>query len=327
MKKFKIKNRVKRKYVRKEVAHQTFSIAKSGVGVIPTLFIIVGLLTTYIIAIAPTDTIFNNITIPLPQITVSLPHVTLLGIPTIDYSPLNSLLTQIQTSLSTFGNGLVQVSTSITYNFLRFITNAFGLSAIWLQSTALSASIFITDASQTWLGVIGQVGVSLLSLMKDYVAYSWQVRVDFYTAVGSTFVTLYGFIIAGSSLFATTVWHIIVAKILLGMSQLIVGYQGLVLLVATLLHSWMAAVLWIKQSIAVAVYWTFLTLIMVIKNLLDFGNAVLDLLFLPFKLIGAYLAQTKPFWVAFGKLIEHAANELLLGFKNVGLVTHEISGK
>jgi hypothetical protein len=115
MKKFKIKNRVKRKYVRKDVAHQRFSVSKAGVSVIPTLFVIVGLLTTYIIAIAPTDTIFNNITIPLPQISISLPQITLPSMPAIDYSPLSSLLMQIETSLSEFGNSLLSTATSITY--------------------------------------------------------------------------------------------------------------------------------------------------------------------------------------------------------------------
>lgn len=283
MKKFIIKNKKKRKYVRKtDIKETSFSNATS-IGLLPILLVGIAVLMIAFISTQAVDDFVAGISFHVP--TITLPQVTLpaISIPPIQFNNWNVNLKPFVTVPLNAGIALQQffTQTIASINLLPF----FQAVGIGIQSVVL---YIYNDIAQSLTNyVVAQAnGFQLIFIGLQTL---WQ-------------MIIIGGINAGEAVqsFAATL-----------------GSAVINLTIAT----W-KLIIFLFQSIVDGIQIVFVAIVtfigMVMHAISVFFNGLIYYITLPFKMLWHYILETRPFFIAFGKLIQQSCNELVAGFKALG---------
>jgi hypothetical protein len=306
MKKFKIKNRPKRKYVRKVVEPSGTLFSKAlPIGLLPMVLIVIAVIMNAFISTKPVDNFVGSLSFPtitLPTLpSIALPHIsiTLPNLPIMDaiasfFQSIANLFASLNPSpaLQETGKGIANTNDYIGSSLLQ----GFASIGKFVQISAMQVITLIGLGLQTfWHGII-MLGIFIgTSIAQGFIALITGIQI-----VGESFLNLLTMVGNGIVYGAVTVVHFIVV-----------------------------AALWLFQGTIYVLQVTIAGIVSFLQAVWHAINAFIDGLLWaiawPFKTVWGYMLQTKPFFVAFGALIKQSANELMNGFTTLGSTIHEIS--
>ncbi|MEK7570637.1 MAG: hypothetical protein AAB553_00035 [Patescibacteria group bacterium] len=301
MKKFKVKNRVKRKYTRRTTVSTPSNFTRTfNAGLLPSFVLLILLLSNLFIALP------RGFTIQPPQITFTPPTFSFEGISTFILS-LPQTMQQITTYLGTF---------------VAWMTLQFAQLISWWSTTTIqtSESLSVTSAQliQTFTNNSATFGSSVLTFFSSVGALTWSLILWFTNQLLTLIQTVRGIrnMLVQSSvmllyqggqmsfMFLQQLFFMFYT----GTIELLTSIGQTILLIVTAIGS-----LFYSSFVAIG---TFLThsLTAIVNWFITVGTGIQQ----PFIVLGEQLEKTKPWFEYLGASFSHSAESLSHGVNNLG---------
>lgn len=302
MRKFVVKNRQKRKYVRKSEKQSLYSFSKTTYGILPILIMAVAFMATLVISTPFRDSLLHlKFTLKIPQFSFTNPLPFFLGLGdmisqlfTIGINAIISLVNSIFTFFTNFIISVSQIRINLGYqpaitltnnDFLSISTFIAKTSVVFFQEIihlVVSAYIFVNFVTNTLNRLLIYLLLSAIQFtissteifapeISKAALSAWQMTIQFGILLGNAIINL--------SLF---IFHI-------------------VLLVLTTLYAWI--------SIAVE------TTIHAITSVVD---KIIYSIEIPFKVISNFFNQLKPYFAILDKHIGMVGKDFSTGASSLG---------
>jgi hypothetical protein len=329
MRKFVIKNRQKRKYVKKVKQTQSFSLSKTVSGMMPILVMIIAFMATIVIS-----TSFRN---ALTQIHFHLEF------PTISFrNPVIAIQTITQDSIQI---GIVIWTMVITTTL--FIVRAIGnigdsfisFSKLLDPRPLLSTGghFFISLSSFIWnILILLEKGTALYNstlTQTKITIESWLISELIAAVLGV--MNIFSFAAQGILVAMTTLWQIIAAAFVFSIAfvinaTVVVAHILVVTtefignlvftITLTMIHFLVVVLLTIWRGITFA-------MTTVIATLNNVFSAIVHLIEIPFKVLYAFWLQIKPYVMIFNRHIKMTGGDLSNGFMSLGKINSIVNAK
>jgi hypothetical protein len=316
MRKFVVKNRRKRKYVRKSQKNSEFAFSKTLFGMLPVLIMGIAFMATVVIS-APFRNSLSHVrfTFQLPQISYTNP--------TLFFQTLFSDVAQIGLFATAFVQALwISIHNSFTtigYAVDQSIYNLnplpiFVLLGNWYQTfmNTLANSIgAVTQIISNALGVGAQTassasvsastGISTFALsFISSLAMAGQIVIGFGTIFLQTIIK--------SVIFSTQITLWICSFVFYAFLNIVTVMIQVLIFVANIAWTWI--------SFALTIVWNFISFVL---------YKILTAIEIPFKVMGAFGLAMKPYTDILWRHIQMTGQDLMNGFKDLGEVTTSLS--
>lgn len=316
MKKFIIKNRRKRKYVKKSEKNSGYTFAKTLYGMLPMLIMVIAFMATIVISTPFRNSLSHvRLTFQLPQLSLENP---ILFVQTLifDISQVGSLLSAIITAIwmgmydffTAAGSAIVQSIYSLNpMPLLRFIGESFIVVGTFFVSCAdivvLTISSAFVQLAQSLSSAFTMTGSATVGLTSSIFQVALIVGQFIITAVSLIIQTLFN---AANFSTQITLWTstIVLHTIIIITSvaiQFIIFVGGIALSLIS---------------------YAFIETSQVISDGL---NKLITVIEIPFKILGSFGLKMKPYVDVFMKHIEMTFQDLSDGFHDLGEVSKSMS--
>ncbi len=295
MKKFKIKNRPKRKYVRKNSATVNFSASRAALfGMVPFVLFALVFFVTIILS--------NQALSQLTKLNLSI------TLPTISYEPLTQVYEKIQQSIPTITpitlpampKITVQIPTIDLQQPLRQLTNAVTEIIQTLQNILTTLSIICYKTINNLLSLLDPR--PLFPILFNSVAVLVSTTISFVSFLVQTVIRIYIMQFTITSFLLHMALQLALATITTTQQILIHVIQAILSLVEITIRTTISFILALTHAIATG-------LIIVWQKIVSTTQAMLTIIETPFRIMGIYYKKVEPSLIYFFSLIKHAADE------------------
>lgn len=307
MKKFKIKNRQKRKYVKKTAANLNFSASRAALfGMAPFFFVAVVFFMTAMMS--------NQVFSQLAKLNFSI------TLPTISYEPITEPFTNIYKSISHAISDLSlpvfpQIAIPVpTIDFQKPLTQIEANTTMLLreiQHSTIAFTLFFSQSINNLLGLLDPRPLLPALLQSIATSFSLTFTSLSFLARASIAHSLFQLTVTSIVLHTTVHYSIITISLLYqGSSMLFTLIQQGIIQATNALVAFIELIL--KIATAVFEYVTnvtTMTITFIWQKIVSITHAIITLIETPFRIMGIYYKKAEPSIIYFLSLIKHAADE------------------
>jgi hypothetical protein len=319
MRKFVVKNRQKRKYVKKNEKESLYSFSKTTYGMLPVLITAIAFMATLIISAPFRNYLLNlKFTFQIPQFSLSNPfHFFQTTVS--DISEFFSLLSLFTIAISTtviyfISNllaGIIHIGTSFNYRpILTFsidglitIGNFFSAGFLYAGQGILIGFKTIIEIYTAIFSIINIINMSFNTFIVNLFLFVGQSIVSILETLGQAII------------------KIINTSLLLG--------QLIIQMIVTVFHVIVTVTIFTSRIILSVAYAIITWVDFIFEAIFNFiGRVIIDIVHvieIPFKILANFFAILKPYFDILGKHIKMVGGDFTNGFVSIGKVSADLS--
>lgn len=317
MRKFVVKNRQKRKYVRKSEKQSLYSFSKTTYGMLPVLITAIAFMATLVISSPLRNSLTSfRFSLPFPQLSFSNPFLffqTFGGDVLQVYTAFITLVTAILTSINTFTaisiNNVTHIRPAINYqppvisfNFawLFAFENMISTTFLYLFQNLLKGLVTVDHLVLSFYKVIHLINTSFNMVIAS-LAITTATSLD-------TFIITSADVISEITL---VVWQFIAQISILIFHETIVIAGVISHIVLEIGHAILTSIIFIINAI--------------VRFIIQTTDEIISVIEIPFKILANFFLILKPYFIILGNHIQMAGGDLNNGFVSIGKVSTELS--